>query len=167
MAAAGVYRTKRNTKIRNATRLAALRTHQKLLSALTTSRAVPAMRMEHDVASAECAWVLWASGWDSKTKAAMPYRPVDGFPTRESLCQDPHQLGDDLREGLRIAVWERHPRVPSGESAAARPDLPPRHRGPARAEGEVVETIASVLDAFYFEHRLCGDRGAPTSWNVR
>jgi hypothetical protein len=35
--------------------------------------------------------------------------------------------------------------------------LSTRHRGPARAEGEVIHALLAVLDALLQEHRRCGE----------
>jgi hypothetical protein len=71
-------------------------------------------------ASAECAWVLWIS---SLERAALEYAPVAAMTTKAECEQARQEHTRDQERSLSV---------------------PPRHHRPARAEGEVVFTVADV-----------------------
>src|SRR5215470_15415902 len=75
-------------------------------------------------AQAECAWVFWLEAGDARTHESSS-RPVSGWGTREA-CEQAR---------------------PSRTACCIHLCLPPRHRGPARAEGEVNDVL-NILTSY-------------------
>jgi hypothetical protein len=95
-------------------------------------------------ASAECAWVLW-SELDTPTYSS-GLALVTAYST---VCECDAAVRADTSKMQREGGVPKNPRGSriqgqGRQDCLAQMDLPPRHRGPAWAEGEVVDLDARV-----------------------